>query len=483
MRNSWRNSEEALFTFHLPEGSVITSLSLWIDGKEEKGYLTSKQKADSAYKTIVGVEQRDPSLVHWQEGNTVTVRVFPCTPNENRRFKLGITSPLKVTAKGFLVYANIYFDGPLMNNAQELRIVETGHVKNYDFTLVKYDRNADGNFEYEGDYDADWSLTIPAKPLEKTSLTFNGKKYTLSEYKQQLIPAQFNKIYLDINAEWSLEEIEEIISTVKDKPIYAWRGKWFVLNRENYEESYEDIYKDLSKLHFSMFPLYEIEDRKNSLLITKGTSTSPNLSDLQKSNFHAGITKLEEDSVPLKTYCLESRELSPYMKTLKEFRMIQCENGGMEELKAILTKNTFPKNQENKQTLHIQPAQILITESAANSEVKSKAPDHFFRLFAYNQIMKNAGAKAIHKDFLDTNLVNLAQQAYVVSPVSSLIVLETQADYERFGIEKSKNSLGNASMKSSGAVPEPHEWALIVMVLLSLGAFLFSERFRKAMIN
>lgn len=68
--NSWQ-WEEAIYTFFVPEGSVVTSLSLWINGKEEKGHLTTQAKADSAYKTIIGIEHRDPSVVHWQEGNTV----------------------------------------------------------------------------------------------------------------------------------------------------------------------------------------------------------------------------------------------------------------------------------------------------------------------------------------------------------------------------------------------------------------------------
>ncbi len=61
-----------------------------------------------------------------------------------------------------------------------------------------------------------------------------------------------------------------------------------------------------------------------------------------------------------------------------------------------------------------------------------------------------------------------AQKAYVVSPVSSMVVLETQKDYERFNIKDSQNSLNNASMKSKGAVPEPHEWALIIIACLVL---------------
>ena len=40
-----KSPEEALYTFYMPEGAVVTSLSLWINGNEEKAILTTKEKA------------------------------------------------------------------------------------------------------------------------------------------------------------------------------------------------------------------------------------------------------------------------------------------------------------------------------------------------------------------------------------------------------------------------------------------------------
>lgn len=114
----WRNQQEALYSFYLPEGSVITSASLWVNGEERPSFLTTRNKADSAYTAIVGVERRDPLLLHWQEGNRVTVRIFPVIPGKNRRFKIGITSPL-VEENGQLIYQNPDFDGPTWENATE----------------------------------------------------------------------------------------------------------------------------------------------------------------------------------------------------------------------------------------------------------------------------------------------------------------------------------------------------------------------------
>ena len=70
-----------------------------------------------------------------------------------------------------------------------------------------------------------------------------------------------------------------------------------------------------------------------------------------------------------------------------------------------------------------------------------------------------------NSELIPEEVYDLCDEAYIVSPVSSLIVLETQKDYERFDIDESVNSLKNANLKDSGAVPEPHEWALIAVVL------------------
>ena len=69
------------------------------------------------------------------------------------------------------------------------------------------------------------------------------------------------------------------------------------------------------------------------------------------------------------------------------------------------------------------------------NQVQAEAPDHLLRLFAYNTIMKQMGRNYFNKrnDYIN-NLVEIANEAYVVSPVSSLIVLETKGDYERFNI-------------------------------------------------
>jgi hypothetical protein len=79
--------------------------------------------------------------------------------------------------------------------------------------------------------------------------------------------------------------------------------------------------------------------------------------------------------------------------------------------------------------------------------------------------MKQYALGQIDKGYKADSEIQLAEKANIVSPVSSLIVLEKQADYDRFDIKKNGNALGNAALNNSGAAPEPHEWALIVLGL------------------
>ena len=184
---------------------------------------------------------------------------------------------------------------------------------------------------------------------------------------------------------------------------------------------------------------------------------------------------MEHLQQPLRVFHL-GEDLSPYLRTLKEIRALQVEQGSIEELQILLKENQFYAYLEDEQNIVNQYAAFRITKtSASNQSGKSSAPDHLMRLFTYNHLMQQLGRDYFNKEAHAEELVEEAKEAYVVSPVSSMIVLETQEDYERFDIKKSQNSLRNAAIRDSGAVPEPHEWVLIGLVVLAT-FFLYWKR-------
>lgn len=158
---------------------------------------------------------------------------------------------------------------------------------------------------------------------------------------------------------------------------------------------------------------------------------------------------------------------SPYLKSLKEFQILNFHSGNLSELSLISHKKYFYQYNSDTSNINIDISGICIEKGT--KKVQSKAPDHLLRLFAYNSIMKKMGRNYFNKDKeYIKDLVEIANEAYIVSPVSSLIVLETKKDYNRFDIPENKNSLKNASVNSSGAVPEPGEWLLICLFIAIL---------------
>ncbi|MDX5419873.1 MAG: XrtN system VIT domain-containing protein, partial [Hymenobacteraceae bacterium] len=457
MPNSW-NRQEAIYTFFLPEGSVVSSLSLWIEGREEKGYLTTKGKAQTAYNTIVGGERRDPSVIHWQEGNRVSVRVFPCTPDENRQFKIGVTSPLRQDREE-LVYDNVYFTGPSPAGATETSMIYVEGEAALISLPTGYKETKPGTYKRQGSYQQDWSLRLPATKLARDSFAFGGGSYQLQELPQQLETFMPTQVYLDINASWSVREYEQVWELVKEKQVYVWQDRMQELTMENRTH----VFSQLAQQQYSLFPLQHIQNADLALVISKSNGTSPNLSDLKNTGFAEEMTEKLPLQSPVRVYTL-SDQLSPYLRGLKELQVTANMQGDVEELATLLHQQQFIKAIPGKDVVRLGASGIGIARTA--NSTGGSAPDHLLRLFAYNHILQQIGPRYFSQSDIEDDLIAEAAQANIVSPVSSLIVLETQEDYERFDIQKSKDSLGNASMNASGAVPEPEEWALILLAIL-----------------
>jgi len=462
-RDRW-GQQEALYTFHLPEGSVVTSAALWVEGERRDAYLTTKSKADSAYARIVGRERRDPLLLHWQEGNRVTVRVFPCTPDEDRQFKIGVTTPLRMDGAG-LVYENIDFQGPDWKGAKEsINVVVTGDIGELD---TPFSFREDGNeWKYKGRYKSDWTLRFDAPPVSEHDFTFNGKQYNMIPLQAQNEAFNAQEIYLDINDGWRKRELFNLWKNISDRKVFVYTNHLEQVTQTNHKR----LFKKLLKRDFSIFPFHKIKNPANAMVVSKnGSRLTPVLDDIKESAFATNLNDyLKQNTTNVKLFNLDE-DLSPYLKSLKELRVFDYAEGNMTALVQLLSDNSFTQKSENDTSVANHYSKTLITETlteSTDSTARGAAPDHLMRMYVYNDLMKKVGRGYFDKKQLEKQFVDAAKEAYVVTPVSSLVVLETQADYDRFNIKKAKNSLQNAKIKDSGSVPEPGEWLLIILSLL-----------------
>lgn len=471
-KSRWRPEQEAIYTFYLPEGSVVTSLSLWINGVEEHSRLTTKGKADSAYVSIVGVQRRDPALLHWREGNKVSLTVFPCGPDENRQVKIGITSPLTYK-EGKLIFENIYFEGPDNQSTYEVSQITIPDHSIASVNVPDHFHLEGADYKYEGAYLPYWEISMDAPELSKSPFSFKDKTYILSETKKNTMEFTPKKIFLDVNKSWTRTEYSNIIQSMKKLkiPVYVFDQKMVEINDINSISMFDY----LTKLNFSLFPIPLIKHPDEALLITKGTNMGPELVDLKDCEFHTWLKAyLKKQSHPIRTICL-NENLSKYLHPIEQFHLLDCQFLSLDESLTLLANNQFIVNQNDANKTVIKSANMLIEEFKGGSE--SIAPDHLKRLYAYNTILKKVGKEYFQSmNYQTGELIDLAKESHVISPISSMIVLETLKDYDRFGIEETKDGLKNATTNNSGSVPEPHEWLLILLTSLLLLFIYYKKR-------
>ena len=464
---SW-GQKEAIYSFQLPEGSVATSLSLWVNGVERKGVLTTKEKAQAAYKQIVAVENRDPSLLQWKEGNKVVVRIFPISYDLPRTYKCGFTTPLQVNATE-MKYQSLQITGPNISNAATIsRLQMVGDSK---FTTDKDFELKNGFYINDATGLDDWQAVMPLNKLVANSFIWKDKAYEVKRLEKTLVAFSASEMVLDLDSNWKLNEAKSIITSTSKKCFVFLKNEKLEINANNYE-ALLDKYKTL---HYSLLPLFKLEE--NSLVVTKCGTFSANFEELETSNYLKKI-KASTKQKNIKVINI-SENINPFWQTIKEQKYVAFISTNLQDCIKLISKNNYISYKKAENSVTIEPANIAIQENLISENSKSNGSNHLFRMYAFTKVLEEQ--VKIESDTLANNkYVDLAKQANIVTPISSLIVLETDKDYAENGIEKNVDTLGNASIHNDGSVPEPYEWVMI-FAAMSLLFFYYKSQKKQAL--
>lgn len=456
--------QEAIYTFYLPEGSTVTGLSLWVNGVEEKGHLTTRARASTAYNTVVGTERRDPSVIHWKEGNTVSVRVFPCTAREQRRFKLVFVSPLRLEGAK-LVYESAVFDGPPAPlRAQEVQL--SGLPQGEILQLPRGLARRKGTREFAGRLAANqqWRLCLKAGSLPEGPVQIGETRYRLTPLAYSEMPFSPKALFLDLNANWTASDRRAVLAAAGALPCYAWTGSgWAALG--------DPELRCPEPQNFSLFPFHRLVNPDQALVVSKGGRLSPRLSDLRGSAFAEGMQAFCRNNGPVRLFVLGT-EHSTYLKGLQELGEVQTVFGTPERLAQLLKKQVFPVPDLGAHDLLLLSSGVMLKVAGPSGNAGAPASEALVRLASYHRLMRRLGPDyfLLDQEEVQERWLEAARSAGVLSPMSSLVVLESQADYQRFNVdgpgEQVDDPLPKLAQSQSGAVPEPSEWALLALGLL-----------------
>ena len=380
-----------------------------------------------------------------------------------RELKVGFTVPLKI-GRDQLQVQDVWFEGPPAEFIPEechLRLISDRPSEWIRFSPKNHDLK-DGLYSWTNRYGEAHEMILKGMPLSEAAFSFQDRHFQLSDAKDSLSPFTPERIYLDVNRNWSEVEWDYILETYADHPVYVHHDTMMEVTEQNKSA----LFRQLRQKNFSCFPFFLMEGPETSLLIAKSTSTGPNLTDLRDSPFGKKLQAyLEQDAPPIRL--LEMGNYSPLYKTFREFGLFNATQGTEFYSRELQDKQLFKAYLNGEQQVEIPGSKLLVKQ--VDSVPTGNAPDHLMRLFAYNHVLHQSGRDYFResRDIPD-HLIHEAEEAFVVTPVSSLVALETENDYKRFGIDKNQKGLKNASKHNSGAVPEPHEWALILIAGLIL---------------
>ncbi len=83
---------EAVIKLPIPPGAAVTGATLWVGDKPMVGVMLGSAKARKVYDEIVG-KRRDPLLVTWSAADMLSLQIFPLEAKQTRRFKVTWVEP------------------------------------------------------------------------------------------------------------------------------------------------------------------------------------------------------------------------------------------------------------------------------------------------------------------------------------------------------------------------------------------------------
>ncbi len=86
---------EAVMRLPVPRGAAVTNAVLWVNDRPMRGAFVERQRANGIYTSIVS-RRRDPALVSWDGAGWVAVSIFPLEGKRSRRFELEWVEPAAV---------------------------------------------------------------------------------------------------------------------------------------------------------------------------------------------------------------------------------------------------------------------------------------------------------------------------------------------------------------------------------------------------
>jgi hypothetical protein len=497
LRNTSRIDREARLQIALPPGGVVSRATLWVNGEEKEGAYGGRGEVRAAYQKVAVQQRRDPLLVTTKGADRVLAQAFPVPRNGGTiKFKIGITAPLELIDGGkaqltlpAIFDRNFSFPsdvghGVWIESKQSLAAAAKG------LTATRVDG---GLFRVAGTLaDADLAHTRPTIRVARDAGTgpVVAKLGEGEAVVQEIVteaPPKAGALMLVVDGSARMRKAAtELAAALRALPPTARVG--LIVAGETLQRIAIAPSSDAHKARLAglLGAAAFVGGQDNGPALAEALLALESEPDArllwvhgpQPVAFRRSASQIEQATERLKRlpevtlYAIEPgpNELLPDRPWGWSARLLPRIVSTEADLAAFLARE-----------LGEAPRPILrrasLAADARAGEGMPKGSDHIARLWAKARIdallRESAHDLARDEGGKRADAVALAVQYRLVTPVSGVVVLETKQQYE-------ESRLTPVSQATVPTIPEPHEWALMLVACLALGWLAWRRRRRLA---
>lgn len=462
--NASTQQREARAQIALPPGAVVSRLTLWIDGEEREAAFDGRGQIRQAYESIVR-QSRDPAIVTTAGPDRISLQLFPVPPAGQMKVRVGMTVPLQLTpAREGILHLPFFQERNfgLREKQQHAVWIESkaGAHPEVTRTQIADEKLADYSIVAKrGGPSVAWALD--------TRSVGQVIRQTISDAASQA-PAQ---IVIVVDGSSTMAEAAEgIANTLATIP---------------------------AQIPVRLVLAHDASDGSIEKRVMTGVSAAKEIKSFDYDGGHDNTDALvrgfaiadeQMGSVLLWIHGPQPVRLQPNREWKQ--RLLTRETPiEWYELQAVPGTNRVTDDFEHINGIHTVRADDLprliaswrvgarrvnvlrepIQASPAVMPLEQKTSDHLVRLWAYDEIRKH-----MHGDLDEQrSAVETAQLYQLVTPISGAVVLETHEQYIAAGLEP-------VAEGTVPTIPEPEEWALMIVAVLVLG-YAYARR-RRALV-
>ncbi len=454
LKNDSKYRREADFIVQLPKDSVVSRVTLWVHGEPREATFAGRGKATAAYEAVVR-KAKDPILVSEIGPNRIRVRMFPMLAGKTMKARIGITTPLHLSQEGNTLSLAKIIAGNVSHDVSHRVWMESKSEIQTSLIKTELDEQA---YQIRGDIsDKELaSLAIKTAFFKTRSLTKKNDIFATQSLTMQA-PQNRNLIFL-VDGSIRMKNAVGELRQAFDRLNFEGEVSLLFVNDES------EISEKITRKKWSKVTREEFKNELSKFRFIGGRETSKALDLAQK------FSKSENDIIiwihAAQTVTFSEANVGYHFTT--PIIDVQVDGGRDVNLEALHLEakvEGLPRQSTltedlgayfetlSKPTVKRKVVYGLDNDPRTDGQDWHQTSDHLFRLAARDEVDRLLLASKREE------AIKMAHENQIVTRVSAAVVLETEEQYKQ-------NGLDQANGKGVPTVPEPEEWALMI-----IGAF------------